>query len=529
MTQSTSGEPADPPDAAADESARPAPDPYSAARIKRGALYLVGGKALTALAGVGTFLLLVRELPVEQFGAYTIMFGLVELIDALSGLGATQILSRYVPELLVERRHAALRRVVAMALAFRLVVLAVFLAGVFALAPFVFPLVGLGDWQWAAKAYLAVVLVRIVELSLFGVLESMLQQAIAQLGLGFVTALRFGLLAAASFGAGLALETVIAIELATDLVGCAILLIGLMRRIPRHPGRPDEDAAAWLRGSWSRMREFGLKGYAQHLLIVPYVGSTNRLLVGGTLAGAETALFGFAQSVIDLVYRYLPANLLAGIIRPVLTARYVRDRQFADLELAANLILKINATLIGAAAVAVFAGGNPMLDIVTRGKYHEGVVSLLMLMCALLLAYSMRSMLDHVCHALERNGPLVWANAVMLLSLPPGIALLPVAGVYALPAANLAGAALACATIAWRLRREGFDFRYDLAGLGRLLAAACLAMLGAAAVRSAGAGWVAATGLALAGYAAGTHLGQAFRRSERQLIAAMARGGRAGM
>lgn len=526
MTQPTSGGPADPPGAAADESARLASDPYSAARIKRGAFYLIGGKALTALAGVGTFLLLVRELPVEQFGAYTILFGLVELVDAVSGLGASQILSRYVPELLVERRHAALRRVVTMALAFRVAVLAIFLAAVFALAPLVFPLVGLGDWQWAAKAYLAVVLVRVVELSLFGVLESMLQQSIAQLGFSLVTVLRFGLLAVAAADGELGLETVIAIELATDLVGCGILLIGLMRKVPRHPGRADEDAAAWLRGSWRRMRDFGLKGYAQHLLIVPYVGSTNRLLVGGTLASAEVALFGFAQSVTDLIDRYLPANLLAGIIRPVLTARYVRDRRFADLALAANLIFKINATLICAAAVAIFAGGEPMLDVVTRGKYHEGAVSLLMLMCALLLAYSMRSVLDHVCHALERNGPLIWANALMLLSLPPGIALLPVAGVYALPSANLIGAVLACATVAWRLRREGFHFHYDFAGLTRLLGAACLAMLGAAVLRVTGAGWITIAGLALAGFAVGLHFGQTFQRFDRQLIAAMIRGGR---
>lgn len=521
MTRSASEEPTAPIDAASDSSSGFASDPYSAARIQRGTFSLIVGKAITALAGVGTFLLLVRELPVEQFGAYTIMFGLIELVDAVSGLGASQILSRYVPELLVERRHAALRRVVAMALAFRVIVLVLFLAGIFALAPFVFPLIGLGDWQWAAKAYLAVVLVRVVELSLFGVLESMLQQAIAQLGFSLVTLFRFALLAIASANGDLGLETVIAIELITDLIGCGVLLIGLIRTVPRHPGRADDDAAGWLRGSWKRMGDFGLKGYAQHLLVIPYVGSTNRLLVGGALASAEVALFGFAQSVTDLIYRYLPSNLLTGIIRPVLTARYVRDRQFADLELAANLIFKINATLVCAAAVAIFAGGQPMLDVVTRGKYHEGTVSLLLLMCALLLAYSMRSMLDQVCHALERNGPLIWANALMLLSLPPGIALLPAAGVYALPAANLAGAVLSCAMVAWRLRRAGFDFRYDLAGLSKLLGVTGAAILAATAARWAGGGWVLAAALALTTFAVAMLTAGPFRPAERGLMRAM--------
>lgn len=497
-------------------------DPYSATRIRHGVAYLVGGKALTALAGFGTFLVLVRGLPVEQFAAYSILFGMVELVDGLTGFGLGQILSRYVPELYVEHRRAALRRLVVSALAARIAVLAIFLGTIHALAPTIAPLIGLADWEWALKAYLAVVMIRVAETTLFGVLESMLLQAVAQLGFGVVTVLRFVLLAVVSSQGTIDLGQVIVIELVTDLVGCAVMLAGLWRKMPRTSPDDPVDRKDWVRANLRRMLGFGGRGYLQHMLILPFAGSTNRLLVGGALTSAEVALFGFAQSAVDLIDRYMPLNLLAGVIRPVLTARYVRDRRFADLQLAANLIFKVNAVLICLGAVVIAAGGKSMLDALTRGKYIEGVAGLLVLMCALLLAFSLRSILDQLCHALERNGPLIWGNGLMLLSFLPGVALLPVLGIYALPAANLAGAILGCAVLVWRLRRDGFDYRLDLGNLARLLAVSGFAMGAALAARWVGGGWVLAEGVAATAFAVGLLVARPFGAIEIESLRTMA-------
>lgn len=496
-------------------------DPYSPTKIRHGAVYLVGGKALTALAGFGTFLVLVRGLPIEQFAAYSILFGMVELVDGLTGFGLGQILSRYVPELYVEHRRAALQRLVVSALAARITVLTAFLAIVYALAPAIAPLIGLADWKWALQAYLVVVVVRIAEITLFGVLESMLLQAVAQLGFGVVTVLRFVLLALASSQGTLDLTQVIVIELVTDLVGCAVMLTGLWRRMPRPAPDDPPDGKDWVRANLRRMLGFGGRGYVQHLLILPFSGSTNRLLVGGALTSAEVALFGFAQSAVDLIDRYMPLNLLAGVIRPVLTARYVRDRRFADLQLAANLIYKVNAALICLGAVVIFSGGKPMLDALTRGKYTEGVPGLLVLMCALLLMFSLRSVLDQLCHALERNGPLIWGNGLMLLSFLPGVAMLPVLGVYALPAANLAGAILGCGVLVWRLRQDGFDYRLDLGNLARLLSASGLAMGTGLAARWAGGGWMLAEAAAVAVFTACVLVARPFQATEIELLRSM--------
>ena len=498
-------------------------DPYGAARIRRGVSFLVVGKAATAVAGIGTFVLLVRVLPVEQFAAYSILFALVELVEAITGVGLSQILSRYVPELFVERRKHVLRMLVAAALALRFGILAVFLAAVYALAPTIAPLIGLADWEWAVRAYLAVVLVRVAATTLFGILESMLHQAIAQLGFSLVAVLRFVLLAVAASQGSLDLETVIVIELVTDIAGFGVMSIGTIRAIRRDAIGDDGRDEGWVRANARRMTEFGVKGYLQHLLILPYGGSTNRILVGASLSSGDVALFGFAQSVADLMERFLPVKLLAGVIRPVLTARYVRDRRFSDLEMAANLILKINATLVCLAAVVIYSGGKPMLAQATGGKYSDGGVGILLLMCALVLMYSVRFMLDHVCHAVEKNGPLMWSNAVITSSILPGIAMLPSLGVYALPLANVVGLVIGSWVLIRRLGAAGFHYRQDIAGLAGLLIATGIGMLIAEASRWAGIGWLPTVIAGAVAFVVGFLVLRPITPSERQLLMSIVR------
>lgn len=498
-------------------------DPYSTSRIASGVAYLVGGKLVSAFANISTFMLLVRGLPVEAFAAYTVLFAIAELADAVTGVGLSHVLSRYVPELHVQHRRRTLRLLLLYGLAARVLVAAAFLGVAYLLVPAIAPAIGLEQWQWAVKAYLLVVLVRITSLALFGILEAMLHQKISQVGASLVAVAKFGLLAAASAG-GLDLRTVIGIELATDALGVLIALMGILRVTRREPaGSETDEGAGWLRGNLRRMTAFGLKGYLQHLLILPYNGSTARLLVGGSLSAPEVALFGFAQSAAELMGRYLPVNLLSGVIRPVLTARYVRDQRFPDLVFAANMIVKISGALAAFVAVVTYSGGEALLGLVTKGKYGEGVVGLLLLMCALVFAYALRVSLDQVCHAVERNGPLIWSNILINLSVVPGVLLLPVLGVYAMPLSSMTGVFAGCLILVWRLRRGGFDYRHDVSGLLRLLAAMGVAMLAADAARWAEAGWAVSLAVGATSYALALLAFRPASADERALVLALVR------
>lgn len=496
-------------------------DPYSASRIARGAAYLIVGKAVTSIAGIGTFLLLVRTLPVEEFAVYTVLFALVELVDAVTGFGLSHVLARYVPELFGGQRHRTLRRFVSRLIALRLLLLVLFLIAIYLLAPLAAPLVGLSNWEWALQAYLVVILARTTANTLFNLLESMLHQGTAQMGFTLVTLLRFlGFASAATLGS-LDLQTVIAIEALTDLLGAGFLLAGTLRVMPKAGSSTIPDETGWITSNLSRMSDFGFKGYLQHMLVLPYGGATNRLLVGGALASSQVALFGFAQSISDLMERYLPMRMLAGITRPVLTARFVRDRRFLDLELAANLLFKINAIVVCAVAVVIFGGGKAMIEVITAGKYSEGSVGLLMAMCALVMMYSLRTMLDQVCHAVERNGPLVWSNIIIATSVLPGVALLPHVGVYALPVSNLVGLVLGCIVLVRRLHAGGFEYHHDMIGFGKMLAATSVGLGASELIRWIGGGWVTALIGAAVFFLVAVPIMRPWTNSERELVVGM--------
>ena len=446
-------------------------DRYGGARIRRGLWHFLAGKALTSVAGIGTFILLIRALPIDAFAAYSILFGLVELIGAITGVGITHVMSRYVPEVYATHQNRTFKVLVLRLLALRTVVLGIAIVLLWIFAPELGQLIGLAGWDEALRLYLWVIAIRTILLTLFTLLEQMLLQGIAQLGLSLVTGSRFLILAALWWAGELDLRTVIWVEIITDTLGVVIMLAGLSRNMPAGANTADASVRQWLRDNRARMVDFGWKGYMQHMLVLPFSGATDRLIIGSQLAAGPVALFGFGQWILDLMNRYLPAQLLQGMIRPVLTARYVRSGSFADVVFMSNLILKINLVLLALFAVVTFAGGEQAIAWLTADKYGAEALLLLLLMTFLMALYSWRQVLDIAAHVVEKNGPLIWAHSVLVLSVIPGVLALPWLGVYALPVSHVAGVIIACALLIHRLAREGFVYQMAWKSLALMMAA----------------------------------------------------------
>jgi len=170
-------------------------DRYGGAQVRRGLVHFLAGKALTSVAGIGTFVLLVRALPLDEFAAYSILFGLVELIAAVTGVGITHVMARYVPEVYAIHLNKTFRALVLRLLLLRFSVLALAVGLMWAFAEPISGLIGLGGWQDALVMYLWVIAVRSVLLTLFSLLEQMLLQGTAQSSMSLVTVSRFAVLA----------------------------------------------------------------------------------------------------------------------------------------------------------------------------------------------------------------------------------------------------------------------------------------------------------------------------------------------
>ncbi len=445
-------------------------DRYGGAQIRRGLVHFLVGKALTSITGIGTFVLLVRALPIEQFAAYSILFGLVDLVAAVTGVGLIHVMARYVPEVYALHLNATFRELVFKLVGLRVLVLAITIALMYAFAAPLSAAIGLEGWESAFRLYLWAVLIRTVLFTLFSLLESMLLQGIAQFSFSLITIMRFALLAAMAYHGVIELTTVIIVEIVTDVIGGALMLSGLLRNMPSQPHAATEDDDGWIVRNLRRMSDYAAKGYVQHMLVLPFGGSTDRLIVGSQLVASQVALFGFGQWVIDLLNRYLPAQLLQGMIRPVLAARYARNQRFEDVVVVTNLILKVNVALLAFFLVCIFAGGGEVIDLISKGKFDQQARDLLILMTVLMALASWRQVLDIATSTVEQNSPLIYAHTVLIVSVIPGVLALPWLGVYALPVSHVLGLIAASMVLIRRLGTAGFDYRMSWEGLIKIAA-----------------------------------------------------------
>lgn len=429
------------------------------------------GKALTSVAGIGTLLLVIRGLPVQEFAAYSVLFGLVDVLLVVTSVGTGQVLTRFVPEIYAQHFAHALRLLLGFALGLRFALLLVTVVALGLLAEPFAGLIGLADWQGALKLYLLVVFFRTTTNTLYQVLEAMLQQGRGQGAFAAVTVSRFlgvgGLYLSGHFN----LINLILVEAASDMLGALLMSQGVYQVSKRRASDGDRNAEiGWLRANARRIVSFGVKGHFQGLIIMPFSGVVNRLVIGSQMPTAQVALFGFGQSIFDLMQRYLPAQLFNGMVRPVMAARFSVNRRFEEIQVICNGALKVNLLLIGLAASVFVAGGSDMLLWITRGKYGEQAVELLLLMCVLVALESWRHVLDQLSHTVERYGFLVFSNGLLGASLLVGLLLLPSMGIFALPAANCGGLVIANLLVIWWLRRTGYPFRHNVGEIFAILA-----------------------------------------------------------
>lgn len=449
--------------------------PYAPSRIRAGVLHFVTGKAVSSLAGMLALVLVLRALPVEDFAAYALLQAFVEFFSAISGLGLMHMLLRYVPELYAQQYSNTLRRFVALVLGLRMLSLVLVLVLALAIPSAITSIVGLAGRESIFQAFLWVVLFRIASLILFQFLESTLHQGLGQIGLSTCTLLKLLIIGYYLVWGGLDLPQLVWIEAITELAGLLVMALGVVRVLNR-PGAVAEPAAGnWLQANRRRVVQFGIRGYLQHLMILPYGSAFNRFAAGHYLASAEMAIFGFAQAIADLLRRYLPAQMFAGLIRPVFVARFSSSRDFASIVDVCNLIFKINLLLLGAAAAMLLAGGGGLIQWVTAGRYGDQAALVVLAMCGVLALETRRHLLELMVQTVEGYGIFVASNLILSTSLLLGIGLMPHLGVYAMPCAN-AGALLAGnSMIVAGLARRGYSHRHDWASTWRILAAGAAA------------------------------------------------------
>lgn len=463
---------------------------YNLAKVRASLAHFLLGKSLTAVSSITTLLLIARALPIPHFAAYAVFQAVVNLIGLLTTFGIGQTVVRYVPELRAANNNLPMYRLISRGIATRGAVIGIALALAWLSVTWWAPLVNLEDWLPWLAGYLLVGWFRLMNMFISRALESLLWQKLTQYSLASGSMLRLAAVTWLAWDHSLTLENVILMELAGEGLSFSFMLIGFLRSWRADPHRGEGDVE-WGMQNRARMRKFGLWGYLQSLATLLYGGAPNRVAASTLLGASDVGVFGFVDNLADYGRKFLPTRMLHGIIRPVFFARYSQTGDFGELIGFANLTFRISLLALGLPAVILLAAGYPLLSWLTAGKYGEAayLVSGFMLVLAV---ESLRSQLELLTQAIERNEIFLFSNLALSSSILVAVALLNWLGLWAFVVGAFVGNVLSLVVIQLWLRKVGLRFHLDLwltfksvlgvvlsGGLGMLLSNAVSPVAGA--------------------------------------------------
>ncbi len=351
---------------------------YGVKRFRKALFYFLGGRAAQAAARAVLVLVLVRVLPVADYGIYMLVVGTAEMLIAVASFGILPIGYRYLPELL---SRLSARKLYKFVLSLTVIQLTSICLIAFALSlawDSITPHLGFSAQQ-TELARIAGWLFLVLPAFRFcsELLEALLEQAKSQ----FVRALMplgrvvgIGILIGSD--ATLDLSKIIAVDIFVTL-GCLVLAwIQLARslvQLSRHDAVGDDRIP---------LREMVRFGW--HMAVVDLLGATAtpgalRIVLANVLGVTTAGLFAFLQSLERLVSRYLPGVLLRGIVRPIMISRHGTPGGMEVLRGGSGLLMKMNSLIVALGASVIAVAGDEVVYELSGGKFENAGMTLLLM------------------------------------------------------------------------------------------------------------------------------------------------------
>ncbi|UCV17249.1 polysaccharide biosynthesis protein [Ferribacterium limneticum] len=459
-------------------------------RVKRGLLNFFIGKSVSAVGGLLAMVLVVHGLSIGDFATYSILVALVEVFTAVSGLGLTHVILRYVPELYASYQASALRFIVLAAFGLRSIVLVCALGVAWLFSDSIGSWIGVGNAIHALEAFLLIVALRSTNQFLSQILESMLHQGTAQTAFSLIAVGRCVGMLWLTNSNQVMLTDVIWLEVICEAGAMCVMLFGIFDSLWSKKSNGDENVDDdWHNTNRTEVIRFATSAYLQHLATLPFGGNTNRLVGGAMFGSVMMASFGFALSLYEYAKRYLPTQLLIGLIRPIVVARYTTTRNFSVAAGLCEQSLQVNLVILTAMLAVLLVCGEELLGLISGGKYVEHSVVLLCVLLVFLGLETQRLVLEVLAQMVDHYEILIPTNLFLSLSVIGGVAGYALLGAVAFPIANLLALVIANYWTAHRLASMGFRYSHDWAGTGWSLVVFLISVLAGKLCQYAGIHW----------------------------------------
>lgn len=450
---------------------------FSAARFRRALRWFVAGRMAQALATLALTLLAVRLLPLPDYGAYMVLWGIVELGMPLTSLGLLPAVQRFLPEYAARGSAASLRRFVRLAALARLALILVFCAVLVGAWPAIAGWLGLPPLRGpVAYATAAVVLLVLINRFVAEMLECLLEQRYAQVARALLPIGRLVGLCALWAAGEVSLLNVLIVDVAAAALASLAAEVWLAQRMRALKPSGESTVVSGpelLKFIWHMSA-------AQVLNALSGVGAI-RLIVARILGLEVAGVFSFLQQLMTIAGRYLPSTLLANMVRPLLISRHAAGH-VTDVAVGHGLLWKMNVATAWPIVVLALVVGEPTVEWLSGGHIRGAGWPLVLLLVGLVAAA--QTQVVNMALQVARRTDLV-RNISALAVVAPVL-------VWALAPMGLAGAAAAVAMAAlvrsaagiFALQRLDEKAALDGHGVARILAVLALAALSGMALKS---------------------------------------------
>jgi O-antigen/teichoic acid export membrane protein len=491
---------------------------YSTDRIRRGLIYYLSGRGVTAIASVLVPILLVRTLSVADYAWYTAFSGLLITLMALSNFGIERVVPRYFPEL----RNAGAEKELQLTCRWLVLLRAVLLIAV--LLPFLLNYDQFAEWfnlprqteiKWLFAAY---ALSFGMTMHITRSLQALMLQKEATVGIALEWFFKLGLLIIAlAIQGGIDLGETLLLQGGTAAIGAMYMLWQLEKHLMYQKNK------VYNQNILNR-KQAAKTGFQNYLWVLSgmYTDPSLIKLTSSSFFSANiTAALGFSYAITGVIQRYLPAVLLLNLIEPTVMAKYTENRNFKQITQYFSIILKFNLFILTPATTWFLFNGEPIVEILTKGKYPESLWLISGLMVILILQ-SHTLIMQLACNAVEKSELLFWGNIWALPLLVPSAVLIYFFKMPGVIVSVMGIIIFRNCFIAFRLRRLGYFYTPDWRGTAKIAIAAIIATMIANSISpiiSVGLVKIVLTGLVtLLAYVGLTFIWKPFSEDERQTL-----------
>jgi O-antigen/teichoic acid export membrane protein len=423
---------------------------YTPQQARRSLLHTIRFRAVSQIATVLSYIVLVRGMQEHAFGVYNLFYSFIPVITTLASFGLEQTLRRFQPEYLRTGQPLAsawlVRTVAGARFAATMVMLAIILLA----------------WNLIAKR-LGLVGYR-ADFAVFGILIILfLQSTILQLSLashmmhqysvGSVAAISVGKLLAYSAitaFATLTLRAAILADIAAYGVGYILLSIANWRMRAKAMQAGDFHLAASERKRLTRYAVFNHLNDASSLLVY---GQTDNFFVGAMLSPVAVAAYAFYAKLTEMINNLIPQKLFDNVIQPMFFAVPTAE---SDTRLSRYFTLLIDLNLAMQLPVIAFVMvyHRELVQVFFAGKYLQYSNLFPLVLALSVVPSSMSVPISLVAQYHERAGLMLASELFGLYQFAAMLVLIPALGLYGAALSSGSFHALRNFWIWWQLRRE---------------------------------------------------------------------------